>query len=353
MRHPPAAPDFPPCAAHLNFLLHLPDWKRKGEVFPPATPLPLLPPSPPVAPEPRPGDSASHRLFTTMICGSPLATANEDKWLHGADGTRPLVLPNISNVRTYNDGFEDFQRGRITAEAAANPAAARLPEEPLRGKPRYGYIYEDPVRGRFATAGTLMEITAYDTTDRRTLEVWSRAVAAFEVVRVVQLWPYPIAEVRLLSGAGQGAESDGGKGDEDAYALEQRIRAECADLFFKALEVNTDRVRLTEDLKRMVGSITREVITSQPLNVLAAFVLRNTPNASIDFLCSTSRWEQLGIMDRVLKESKQVVELGFDYFFKKQADQMFQRFQLSVIILGIFVFTAIVIGNQANSLDQL
>ena len=187
------------------------------------------------------------------------------------------------------------------------------------------------------------------------------------MVQIVQTRPYPIAEVRMLpdtafspvgDAVDDGADADENKQpdeeeqpDEDLGKMEEDIRSACADLFFRAIEVNTERILLPPELQRMIGGVSREAILAEPLDVLAAFVLRNAPNASLDFLCSSSRAERLSIMSRGLEASKEAVELGFDYTYKQQWAAIGARIQLFIVIATFSFITLSLAANQGIGLD--
>ena len=98
-------------------------------------------------------------------------------------------------------GYEEYNRGEFVTAVAENPAALRLPEEPFAGIPRYGYVYEDEERRRFASAGTLMEITAYDTKDRRTLQVGGGGGGGGAVaLKSTRADPYPLMNSEVCNG---------------------------------------------------------------------------------------------------------------------------------------------------------
>ena len=189
-----------------------------------------------------------------------------------------------------------------------------------------------------------MQITAYDTKDRRTLQLWSKGSGAFEVLRVVQEFPYPIAEVRMLDRQSDTLEASD---DEEAAA----VREACADLFVEALDVNLERlVSLSSDLEKLVKTRTREDVVNENLDVLAAFLLRKTPSASLAYLSSTSRTERLEILSKAAAQAKEVVGLGFDYLRKQQVQGFFQR---GLLFLVLSFFVGLIVGSQTQQVDSL
>ena len=177
------------------------------------------------------------------------------------------------------------------------------------------------------------------------------------MIQIVQMRPYPIAEVRMLPDATSPALGNcstslkEGGSDEALKAMEDQIRAACADLFFRAVEVNTERILLPPELQRLLGSVTRESVLAEPLDVLAAFLLRNATNASLEFLSSTSRVERLAILSRGLEVAKEAVELGFDYTYKQQWAAIGARIQIFIIFATASFITLSLAANQGIGLD--